>query len=195
MNCLQLDPSPVLKLPGRESQETIANLVRPRVLSPARTYRHCQSNRSHRKGREQTLNYSRDSKWKVTWWQRYECHWPLSEQTSITAGTSRQLVTVAGFIIHRRTAQPRSSITDRRSRGRHSIPIFSPESVAEKRKRPRWISRMRPGHSLKLRFPLGISAARFFSNWLSARAGRSVLRACDSKANFISAARIDNLVW
>jgi len=124
MNCLQLDPSPVLKLPGRESQETIANLVRPRVLSPARTYRHCQSNRSHRKGREQTLNYSRDSKWKVTWWQRYECHWPLSERTSITAGTSRQLVTVGGFIIHPRTARPRSSITDRRSRGRHSIPIF-----------------------------------------------------------------------
>jgi hypothetical protein len=42
--------------------------------------------------------------------------------------------------------------------------------------------------------PTGDFSRSIFSNWLSARAGRSVLRACDSKANFISAARIDNLV-
>jgi hypothetical protein len=52
---------------------------------------------------------------------------------------------------------------------------------------------MRPGHSLKLLFPLGISVARFVQTGCVQNGTNRTARMY-SKANFISAAGIDNRV-
>jgi hypothetical protein len=155
MNCLHLHFTALhtsgLRISGhdRESRSALSGFSRLLLRAPA------LHNEIGFTARGVKNSYSNgDSKWRVTWWQRYECHWPLSEAISINRGSLHAGGGVSK--VHLGQINGRCKDQDRSHLSPFDLPLENRQceiNFADAE-----------GRSLKLRVAPGISALRFLQN-------------------------------